>query len=53
MQAREAEAVFRHIDKNGDGNLDSFELSCRLSDFGARLLYPHPAAVQSFWSDVR
>ena len=35
--SREAEAVFKHIDTNGDGELDPRELQCRLSDFGVEV----------------
>jgi len=36
VQSREAEAVFKHIDTNGDRELDPRELQCRLSDFGVQ-----------------
>jgi len=32
--SREAEAVFKHIDTDGNGLLDPCEMQCRLSDFG-------------------
>ena len=37
VQSREAEAVFKHIDTNGDRELDPRELQCRLSDFGVQV----------------
>ena len=37
VSSREAEAVFKHIDTNGDGELDPRELQCRLSDFGVEV----------------
>jgi hypothetical protein len=37
--SREAEAVFKHIDTNADGQLDPCELQSRLSDFGVEVCY--------------
>jgi hypothetical protein len=35
--SREAEAVFKHIDTDGNGLLDPCEMQCRLSDFGVEV----------------